>query len=314
MRITIVVQGKIPCEGYGGTQRQIDWLASELVSLGHEVTLIAGPGSSHPLCAVRQASTPAECAAAIPGDADIVHFNGWYELSGPHRALYTLHGYFPNTPREGQNFSFVSASHARLHNRATFVHNGFPVDAYRIAGSKNDRLLFLGGIARAGKGLNLAVDLAKKFNFGLDIAGGSRWKLLGRSQTRKEGVFFKSLSGRFRYAGVIDGAEKLRYLGEARAFLNPISWEEPFGMAPVEAMLCGTPVLTTPRGALPETVDAETGRFFETDQEFALAFSEIGSLSPQRCRESAADRFPIQKTAQGYLELYGRILDGQVLP
>ncbi|MES0108403.1 glycosyltransferase [Mesorhizobium sp. M0013] len=308
------MQGKIPCEGYGGTQRQIDWLASKLVSLGHEVTVIAGPGSRHPLCEVRQASTPEECAAAIPGDADIVHFNGWYELSGPYRALYTLHGYVPNTPREGQNFSFVSASHARRHNRATFVHNGFPVDAYRIAGLKNDRLLFLGGIARAGKGLNLAVDLAKKFNFGLDIAGGSRWKLLGRSQTRKEGVFFKSISGRFHFTGVIDGAEKLRFLGEAKAFLNPISWEEPFGMAPVEAMLCGTPVLTTPRGALPETVDAETGRFFETDEDFARGLNEVGSISPQRCRESAADRFPIDKTAKAYVALYQRILDGETLP
>jgi glycosyltransferase involved in cell wall biosynthesis len=79
-------------------------------------------------------------------------------------------------------------------------------------------------------------------------------------------------------------------------------------------MLCGTPVLTTARGALPETVDADTGRFFDTDEEFARGFGEIAGLPAQRCRESAADRFPIQKAAKAYLELYRRILDGEALP
>lgn len=251
--------------------------------------------------------------AAIPERTNLVHFNGWYDATIDYPSLYTLHGYVPNTPRDGLNVSFVSASHARKHGRETFVYNGFPVDEYRLSAGKGDRLLFLGGIARAGKGLNRAVDLAKKFGFGLDVAGGSRWKLLGRSQTRKEGVFFKSLSRQFRFQGVVDGDEKLRLLGSAQAFLNPIAWEEPFGMAPVESMLCGTPVLTTARGALPETVDADTGRFFDTDEEFARGFGEIDGLSAQRCRESAADRFPIRKTAEGYLELYHRVLDGETL-
>ena len=78
-------------------------------------------------------------------------------------------------------------------------------------------------------------------------------------------------------------------------------------MAPVEAMLCGTPVLSTPRGALPELIDADTGRLFDTDAEFGAALAAIAELSPQRCRDSAADRFPIARTAKGYLDLYARI-------
>ncbi|MDG4885179.1 glycosyltransferase [Mesorhizobium sp. WSM4884] len=313
MRITLVAERAIPCKGYGGTERQVDWLAKEFSRLGHKIVLIAGRGSSHPLCEVRQASSAAECRAAIPADADIVHFNGWYtETSRP--ALYTLHGFDPKFPHKEQNWSFVSASHARNHGRETFVYNGFPVDAYRLSAAKTDRLLFLAGIARVGKNLNRAVDLAKTFDFQLDIAGGSRWQLLQRSRVRRQGVFFKSLGPRFRYHGTVDGDEKLRLLGEAKAFLNPIAWEEPFGMAPVEAMLCGTPVLTTPRGALPEIVDDATGRLFDTDAEFAQAFADIAALSPERCRESAADRFPIARTAKGYLDLYARILDGEKLP
>ncbi|MER8569184.1 glycosyltransferase [Mesorhizobium sp. M0924] len=313
MRVTLVLKGVIPCRGYGGIQRQVEWLATEMVRLGHEVVVIAGPGSSHPLFEVRHASTDAECRAAIPRDTQIVHTHSW-PVEVPFPTLNTQRGFMPDQPMPVANWSFISANHARQHGRETFVYNGFPVDAYRLSAAKGDRLLFLAGIARSSKGLNRAVDLAKKFDFGLDIAGGSRWKLLGRSQTRREGLFFKSLGWRYRFHGIVDGEPKLRLLGEARAFLNPIAWEEPFGNAPVEAMLCGTPVLTTTRGALPETVDADSGRFFETDEEFAAAFEAVADLTPQQCRESAATRFPIQKAARGYLDLYARILDGEALP
>jgi glycosyltransferase involved in cell wall biosynthesis len=313
MHITLVVAGVIPATGYGGTQRQVEWLASEFTRLGHHVTLIADPGSSHPLCGVRHAASDAQCRAAIPADTDIVHFHGRY-LDVPYPTLNTEHGYSPQEPRPQPNWSFVSASHARNHGRQTFVYNGFPTELYRLAGHKTDRLLFLAGIARAGKNLNRAVELAGTFDFPLDIAGGSRWRLLTRSQVRRERVFFKSLGRRYRFHGTVDGVQKLRLVGEAKAFLNPIAWEEPFGMAPVEAMLCGTPVLSTPRGALPEIVDADTGRFFDSDAEFGAALGAIAGLSPQRCRDSAADRFPIARTAKGYLNLYALILDGEVLP
>ena len=88
MRITLVAERTIPCKGYGGTERQVDWLATELARLGHQVVLIAGRGSAHPHCEVRQAASAEECRAAIPSDTDIVHFNGWYiDVPGP--ALYT---------------------------------------------------------------------------------------------------------------------------------------------------------------------------------------------------------------------------------
>ncbi|AZO57953.1 MAG: glycosyltransferase family 4 protein [Mesorhizobium sp.] len=313
MLITLATKGVVPCKGYGGIERQVDWLATELVRQGHRVVLVAGPGSSHPLCEVRHAVSDAECRAAIPKDTQIVHLHAWkVEVDFP--TLNTERGHLPDYPRPQPNWSFISARHAQLHGRKTFVYNGFPVDDYRLAESKSDRLLFMAAIARAGKGLNRAVELARKFDFPLDIAGGSRWKLLGRSRTRREGVFFKSLSRRYRFNGVVDGDDKLRLLGASKAFLNPIAWEEPFGNAPVEAMLCGTPVLTTARGALPETVDTDTGRFFESDEEFAEGLAEVADLCMRKCRESAADRFPIAKTAKAYLELYARILDGEALP
>lgn len=314
MRITQVVAGVVPCVGYGGTERQADWLAAELARQGHAVTVVARPGSTSPRCAVRHASSREEALAAIPADTEVVHFHGWYP-AGEQRFPYvnTVHTLEKLDVGNGANWSFVSASHARRYGKRTFVFNGFPVEDYRLAARKTGRLLFLAGIARPGKGLARAVDLARRFDFELDVAGGSRWRLLTRSQTRREGVFFKSLAPRFRFHGVVDGERKLALLGRARAFLNPIRWEEPFGMAPVEAMLCGTPVLATPRGAMPEIITDEVGRLFETNEEFAEALEAVGGIAPAECRDFAADRFSISRTAASYLELYRKICEGERL-
>jgi len=314
MRIAQIVAGTVPCVGYGGTERQAEWLATELARQGHDVTLVARPGSTNPLCAMRHASSREEAIAVIPETTEIAHFHGWYP-AGDLRYPYvnTVHTLEKLAVDNDANWCFVSASHARLYGKKTFVFNGFPIDAYRLATRKTDRLLFLAGIARPGKGLARAVDLANKFDFELDVAGGSRWRLLTRSQTRRELIFFKSLAPRFHFHGIVDGQRKLRLLGEAKAFLNPLRWEEPFGMAPVEAMLCGTPMLATPRGAMPEIVSDEVGRLFETDEEFQAALEAVAGLSPRRCREAAADRFAISRTASAYLALYVRMLNGEFL-
>lgn len=314
MRITQIVAGHLPCVGYGGTERQAQWLAAELAGQGHAVTLIARPGSTDAHCPVRHASTREEALAAIPPDSEIAHFHGWYP-QGPlgFPSINTVHTLERLPIGNGCNWTFVSGSHARHYDRRTFVYNGFPVHSYRLASGKSDRLVFLAGVARPGKNLNRAADLARRFDFKLDIAGGSRWKLLTRSQTRRELVFLKTLSPRFRFHGIVDGDLKIDLLGRARAFLNPVRWDEPFGMAPVEAMLCGTPVIATRRGAMPEIVTASVGRLFETDAEFAKAVEETAGIDPAACRNAAANRFSIQRAASSYLDLYRRVIAGERL-
>src|SRR5260221_4994126 len=57
------------------------------------------------------------------------------------------------------------------------------------------------------------------------------------------------------YVGFVQGAERARLLGGARALLYPIQYPEAFGLVLVEAMLCGTPVAGMRLGAVPEIVD-----------------------------------------------------------
>lgn len=315
MKIALVSAGKLPVNGYGGVERQVQWLALELMHLGHDVTIIADAVAPLPGIDMR-ATSRVRLEEAIPADADIIHFHAKWPLNRDtfkKPFLNTAHNLIPNLNTQSAPWSFVSAFHAQFQGSSHYVYNGFPVENYPFYEKKSDRLLFMAGIGRPGKNITRAVDLARQFDFPLDIAGGHRWALLNRSQVRKELVFFKSLSHRFFFHGVVTGDKKMQLLKKAKAFINPIRVEETFGMAPVEAMLCGTPVLATPLAAMPEIVTPETGFLFTTDKQFKIALDTLSTLDPQQIRESAADRFSIKRTAKGYLDLYQRVLDGDKL-
>ena len=130
MKITLIVEEMIPVVGDGGTGRQVQWLARELVRLGHRVTILAPAGSSHPFCEVRAVREASEVAGLVPPDSDIVHRHGWYDEDMPFKILNTGHSGSRTVNCERGNWNFVSRRHAESHGRETFVYNGFPVDEY----------------------------------------------------------------------------------------------------------------------------------------------------------------------------------------
>ena len=54
------------------------------------------------------------------------------------------------------------------------------------------------------------------------------------------------------FIGEIGDGEKGAFLGDAMALLFPIDWPEPFGLAMIEAMANGTPIIAFNRGSVPE--------------------------------------------------------------
>ena len=84
--------------------------------------------------------------------------------------------------------------------------------------------------------------------------------------------------------GVVRGTQKASLLRHARAVLVPSLYIEPFGGVAVEAMMCGTPVITTDWGAFPETVmQGVTGFRCNTLPEFFEACEKVDSLSYEYC-------------------------------
>jgi glycosyltransferase involved in cell wall biosynthesis len=109
--------------------------------------------------------------------------------------------------------------------------------------------------------------------------------------------------------GEVDDDQKGDLLRGAIALLNPVEWPEPFGLVMAEALACGTPVVATCRGAVPEVVDdGQTGFVCDTDDEMVQACHAAGGLSRPACRARAERYFSPAVMASGYERVYHRIL------
>jgi glycosyltransferase involved in cell wall biosynthesis len=112
-----------------------------------------------------------------------------------------------------------------------------------------------------------------------------------------------------RYVGDVGPVEKRRLLAESAALLVPIRWREPFGMAMIEAMVCGTPVIAFREGVAAEVVlDAETGFLVDDEEQMATALTRLREIEPQRCRQAVAARYDVDVVAGAYEAAYGRVI------
>ena len=111
------------------------------------------------------------------------------------------------------------------------------------------------------------------------------------------------------FLGECGDAEKNELLGNAAALLFPIDWPEPFGLAMIEAMACGTPVVAYRKGSVPELIeDGVTGRIVDNLKEAVKAVQEIGTISRRGCYEAFQRRFTAARMARDYVYLYRKLL------
>ena len=111
------------------------------------------------------------------------------------------------------------------------------------------------------------------------------------------------------FIGEIDERRKTSFLGEARALLFPIDWPEPFGLAMIEAMACGTPVLAFQNGSVPEVIDdGVTGYVVDTVDEAICALGAVLALDRGRVRRRFEERFTASRMARDYVKVYEHLL------
>ncbi len=112
------------------------------------------------------------------------------------------------------------------------------------------------------------------------------------------------------YVGNISGTERLKLISTAKAMLFPIQWEEPFGMAVIEALACGTPVVAMAKGAMTEIIEHGINGFLaNTKEEFIQYAKIIDEIDPKNCRQSVESKFSADQMARGYLKHYATILN-----
>lgn len=192
-------------------------------------------------------------------------------------------------------------SHVPFFSNARVIYNGLPLDKFPCQKQKGGYLLFLGRITRS-KGILEAITVAEKTGIPLVIAA----KIDPVDQTFYEHEVKARIDGEhIRYVGEVSFHEKLIFLGNARALLFPILWEEPFGLVMIEALACGTPVVAFRRGSVPEIIqDGINGYVVDTVDEMADALKRIERILPQYCRRTVEELFSSERMVDAYEALY----------
>jgi len=234
-----------------------------------------------------------------------------------------------DTKGESQLVSISESAKKALNLESTVVYNGIETDFYvPNEKSENSYLFFVGRMSKAKingkfldpKGAGNALEVAK--------AMGENLKIVGNVEDKKfyDEVIVPNLSDKIQFIGDVSseqtlGREQMVSLHQnAKAFLFPINWEEPFGLVMAEAMACGTPVIAYNRGSVSELVrDGVTGFVIEpgdskNESKFVIkkkgqeglmeAIKRIGEIDRKACREHILQNFSVEKMVNSYEKLY----------
>jgi glycosyltransferase involved in cell wall biosynthesis len=190
---------------------------------------------------------------------------------------------------------------------AAVVHHGVSRHEFPVGHGGGGYELFLGRM-HSGKAPHVAARVARKAGMPLVIAAKMR--------EPEERAYFEAmvrplLSSEVTYVGEVDRQAKLELLGAAECLLNPIAWPEPFGMVMIEALACGTPVVTTHLGAAPEIVEDGAVGFIRSDEDgLAQALGRVHEIDRAACRQRIETSFSVERMVDKYLAVYEQaILD-----
>lgn len=203
----------------------------------------------------------------------------------------------------------VSKSQARMlgDENLPVVYNGIDLATVPFTERPGEFLVIVGRIV-PNKGIAGAIRIARRARERLVIVGSPSAYLPWSQQYYAEEVSPFVDGDRVRLIEHLPNKEVLELVSQARAFLFPLQWEEPFGLAVAEALAAGTPVVTYPKGAMPELVrDGETGFLVETEDEAIRALAKVETIQRESCRRWIGERFTMDRMVTCYEELYREI-------
>lgn len=227
--------------------------------------------------------------------------------------LTTIHGFsspkiLPVYRQYNHRVHYVAISEADRRPELEYVatiHHGLPLNDYRFHEGPGEYLLFLGRIHR-DKGTSEAIQVARHVGLPLIIAGIVQDEEYFRTNVAPQ-IDDKTV----RYLGPVGPKQKIELLGKARALLHLINFDEPFGLTVIEAFACGTPVIATRRGAMPELIrDGETGFLVDSLEEAQDTLQRIDVIDRKRCRTWVEEHFTQERMVEEYLQVYEEILGG----
>ena len=340
MRIAVIapIAWRTPPRHYGPWEQVASLHTEGLIAAGENVTLFATADS------ITRAQLEAVCSRPYEEDRSIdakvwecLHIAHAFERAREFDIIHnhydfvplsytrlvsvpvvtTIHGFsspriLPAYRMYNDTVYYVSISNADRAEDLTYaatIYHGLRPEQFTFESEAGGYLLSLGRI-HPDKGTREAIEIARACGLPLRIAG----IVQDERYFREEIAPFIGRSG-VTYEGTVGPDDRDRLLGGARALLHPISFAEPFGLSVAEAMMCGTPVIAFNRGSMPELVqDGTTGFLVDSVESAVDAVARVGTIDRTNCRTWAVEQFSADRMVRDYLDLYRRILAGEISP
>ncbi|MDE2025062.1 MAG: glycosyltransferase family 4 protein [Patescibacteria group bacterium] len=337
----------IPPHDYGGTEQVIYNLVNGLSSRGHDVTLF-GPqtakikGNLFPTVKfpLRELNIPwtdilyhlyhiSEAFDHIR-EFDILHVHlnriqDYITLPlaslSPVPVLFTFHGLLPTKRDKPDEYHmltkyrylpFTSISDSQRANLPLnfidTVYNSVNIKDYPFCKKSDDYLVWLGKV-NPRKGTKEAIEIAQKANMPIHLMGK-----VDKDEPSTWTYYKNEVKPLLELPNVtweenVPLEKKAKILGNAKAFINPLQWNEPFGLVMIEAQSTGTPVIVLNRGSAAEVVEnGTTGFVVETLDEMVAKIAEIDTINRTTCRRFVTDKFSIQHMIIGYEHAYQKTI------
>ena len=257
------------------------WFNNEVI----EEIKISEPGPQDFICIIG-GSAQQPISAAFPELMSVEYGVGYggtfakFRVFESYAWMHTVYGAHAQNAHNADGFFFDDV-----------IPNYFDVREFEFVADPQEYLVYLGRLIDR-KGWRLAVEIAEQTGKRLLIAGAGDPGELPPHCT---------------YIGVVDPGTRSTLLGNALAVLTPSLYLEPFCGVHVEAMLCGTPVITTDWGVFTETVTPEVGRRCRMFSEFKSAVNEVRHLDRAAIRDYAISRFSTEVIGPRYEAYFERL-------
>jgi glycosyltransferase involved in cell wall biosynthesis len=330
----------VPPSGYGGIEWVVSLLADALTDAGHDVTLFAS-GDSRTKAKLVSVFPQAPSRLIGRSQPELLHALTCYahadefDVINDHSGMlgavlgaavqtpvvHTVHG--PLAGESGEVYELINRvaptvglisismnqRKPRPHlNWIANCHNALDFEFYPFKPTRGDYLLFLGRLS-PDKGAHRAIAVAMETGMPLKIAG--------KKQDPKELTYFHEfvephLVDGIEYLGEVSHGEKVELLQNARATLFPIEWEEPFGLVMIESMACGTPVIATRWGAVPEVIEnGRSGIIVEDYRIIPAALEDADKLDPHDIRRYVEQEFSAERMVRDYIAAYRKAIESR---
>lgn len=300
---------QFPAKGSAGAERIVERLCKGLQKLGHKVYLYGKEGSA--------TDTGAEIVSFIPPDVDIIHHHGFcldrqdeYNSWGK-PWVSTIHG----GGMEGQDFIDAVKNHPniicvskfvsdRLYCPA-FVHSCVSPEEFTVQENpypfNSPYFLYLAGFGwGVQKGLDIFMQLSDKFfRYNFLIAGAG-----GNEEFVRQIKFMAGARPNTEFIGEVNGAVKSAVLQHATALIYPTKLPDACPASVVEALMCGTPVIGSTNGSMPEIVPPECGFVCDKQTDYMKAIMNINKIDRLKAKQYAEDHYSDIAAAKKHLIYY----------